>query len=188
MHPTARRRPRNGTRSASPREDGPTASCAFDRLVLAVSRLFQQPGGRYIFAGGVNHRIPVTHTLKPRGRHIERTGSSGMASHQQLLYHIVFSTKERRPLLDDRDFCETVWSYMAGTASNLGGHALRIGGYIDHAIYCSAFQPKSPSLILCGNSRQVQASISTSRKKSVGHFIGKMATAHLRLAVRRWMP
>ena len=56
-----------------------------------------------------------------------------MASHQQLLYHIVFSTKERRPLLEDRDFRATVWSYMAGTASNLGGHALRIGGYIDHA-------------------------------------------------------
>ena len=56
-----------------------------------------------------------------------------MASHQQLLYHIVFSTKERRPLLEDADFRESVWSYMAGTVSNLGGHALRIGGYIDHA-------------------------------------------------------
>lgn len=55
-----------------------------------------------------------------------------MASHQQLLYHIVFSTKERRPFLEDHDFRETVWSYMAGTASNLDGHALRIGGYIDH--------------------------------------------------------
>ena len=56
-----------------------------------------------------------------------------MASHQQLLYHIVFSTKERRPFLEDTDFRQGVWSYMAGTASNIGGHALRIGGYIDHA-------------------------------------------------------
>lgn len=56
-----------------------------------------------------------------------------MASHQQLLYHIVFSTKERRPLLQDDEFREHVWSYMAGVTSNLGGHALRNGGYYDHA-------------------------------------------------------
>ena len=56
-----------------------------------------------------------------------------MASHQQLLYHIVFSTKERRLLLKDDEFRTHVWSYMAGVTSNLGGHALRIGGYFDHA-------------------------------------------------------
>ena len=56
-----------------------------------------------------------------------------MSSHQQLLYHIVFSTKERRPLLRDDLFRENVWRYMAGVASNLEGHALRIGGYYEHA-------------------------------------------------------
>ena len=56
-----------------------------------------------------------------------------MSSHQQLLYHIVFSTKERRPLLRDDDFRESVWTYMAGIASNLQGHTLLVGGYFDHA-------------------------------------------------------
>jgi REP element-mobilizing transposase RayT len=56
-----------------------------------------------------------------------------MASHQQLLYHIVFSTKERRPFLQDEDFRNIVWRYMAGVASNLQGHALRVGGFFDHA-------------------------------------------------------
>ena len=56
-----------------------------------------------------------------------------MASHQQLLYHIVFSTKERRLLLREDDFRDSVWRYMAGIASNLQGHALRIGGFYDHA-------------------------------------------------------
>jgi putative transposase len=56
-----------------------------------------------------------------------------MSTHQQLLYHIIFSTKERRQLLKDDPFRDSVWSYMAGIASNLEGHALRIGGYIDHA-------------------------------------------------------
>ena len=56
-----------------------------------------------------------------------------MAAHQQLLYHVVFSTKERRPLLQDDQFREGVWAYMAGVARNLDGFAIRIGGYYDHA-------------------------------------------------------
>ncbi len=56
-----------------------------------------------------------------------------MASHHQLIYHIVFSTKERRPLLRDDDFREDVWRYMSGTVCNLEGEALRVGGYFDHA-------------------------------------------------------
>jgi REP element-mobilizing transposase RayT len=56
-----------------------------------------------------------------------------MAAHQQLLYHVVFSTKERRPLLKNEAFRDHVWRYMAGVARNLEGHALRVGGYIDHA-------------------------------------------------------
>jgi putative transposase len=31
------------------------------------------------------------------------------------------------------DFRMDVWRYMAGVASNLHGHALRVGGYFDHA-------------------------------------------------------
>ena len=56
-----------------------------------------------------------------------------MAAHHQLLYHIVFSTKERRPFLQDDSFREDVWAYMAGVAKNLDGFAIRIGGYHDHA-------------------------------------------------------
>ena len=56
-----------------------------------------------------------------------------MASHQHLLYHIVFSTKERRLLLKDDAFREEVWAYMAGVCKNLEGFAVRIGGYFDHA-------------------------------------------------------
>lgn len=56
-----------------------------------------------------------------------------MAAHQQLLYHIVSSTKERRPLLQNDQFREHVWAYMAGVARNLDGFAIRIGGYYDHA-------------------------------------------------------
>jgi REP element-mobilizing transposase RayT len=56
-----------------------------------------------------------------------------MAAHQQLLYHIVFSTKSRKPLLQQDDFRQDTWSYMAGIVKNLDGFALNIGGYHDHA-------------------------------------------------------
>ena len=55
-----------------------------------------------------------------------------MTTHQQLLYHVVFSTKGRRPYLQNQQFRERVFSYMAATAKGLGGFAYRIGGYADH--------------------------------------------------------
>ena len=57
-----------------------------------------------------------------------------MAAHQQLLYHFVFSTKERRELLKGDEFRDSVWAYMAGIAKNLNGFAIRIGGYYDDAL------------------------------------------------------
>jgi REP element-mobilizing transposase RayT len=56
-----------------------------------------------------------------------------MAAHQQLLCHIVFSVKDRRPLLQDDELREATWAYMAGIAKNLYGFALKIGGFYDHA-------------------------------------------------------
>ena len=56
-----------------------------------------------------------------------------MSSHHQLLYHIVFSTKERQPLLRNDNLRDDVWRYMAGVASNLEGDALQVGGYFDHS-------------------------------------------------------
>ena len=55
-----------------------------------------------------------------------------MSTHQQLLYHVVFSTKNRKPYLTD-GFREEVWAYMAGIAKDLEGFALKVGGYYEHA-------------------------------------------------------
>ncbi len=54
-----------------------------------------------------------------------------MSTHQQLLYHIVFSTKRRRPWLTE-DIREPLFAYMAGTCRELGGFAIRVGGFIEH--------------------------------------------------------
>jgi putative transposase len=55
-----------------------------------------------------------------------------MSTHQQLLYHIVFSTKCRRRWLTD-GFRESVFAYMAGTTKTLNGFAIKVGGFYDHA-------------------------------------------------------
>ena len=56
-----------------------------------------------------------------------------MSAHHQLLYHIVFSTKHRSPLLRDDVFRNDTWRYMAGVVKNIDGFPLKIGGYYDHA-------------------------------------------------------
>jgi len=54
-----------------------------------------------------------------------------MSTHQQLLYHIVFSIKNRQRSLTD-GFREKVFAYMAGTAQELNGFAIKVGGFYDH--------------------------------------------------------
>jgi REP element-mobilizing transposase RayT len=55
-----------------------------------------------------------------------------MSTHQQLLYHIIFSTKNRQRWLTD-SFRENVAAYIAGAAKELSGFAIKIGGFYDHA-------------------------------------------------------
>ncbi len=54
-----------------------------------------------------------------------------MSTHQQLLYHVVFSTKNRKRTLAD-GFREEVFAYMAGTATKLECFAIKVGGFYDH--------------------------------------------------------
>jgi putative transposase len=91
-----------------------------------------------------------------------------MASHQQLLYHIVFNTKDRRPSLQDDDFRDSVWRYMAGVASNLRGQALRVGGYFDHAHLLLSIPAK---IAVADFVRQLKASISKQiNEERASHF------------------
>jgi putative transposase len=51
----------------------------------------------------------------------------------RVLIHIVFSTKERRPWLKDRDLCERLYAYMATVLRNeVDSPAIIINGYEDH--------------------------------------------------------
>ena len=52
-------------------------------------------------------------------------------THHQLIYHIVFSTKNRKPYLQPQTQ-ERVFEYMGGTVRGMSGIPLRIGGWVDH--------------------------------------------------------
>lgn len=48
-----------------------------------------------------------------------------------LLTHVVFSTKERRPAID-AELMPRLFAYLGGIVRELGGKALAIGGVADH--------------------------------------------------------
>jgi putative transposase len=52
-------------------------------------------------------------------------------SHTNLLYHIVFATKDRAPFISPA-FSPRLHEYLAGTVRGLGGFALEINGVADH--------------------------------------------------------
>ena len=53
------------------------------------------------------------------------------SSYTNLLYHIVFSTKNRKPLIRD-DFQEELYRYIGGIIRAEGGIQLEIGGAANH--------------------------------------------------------
>ena len=52
-------------------------------------------------------------------------------SYTNLLYHMVFSTKDRQLLIDE-DLRPRLYDYLGGTIRGMGGVALGIGGVADH--------------------------------------------------------
>jgi putative transposase len=61
-------------------------------------------------------------------------------SYTNLLYHIVFSTKERRPLITPGRQGE-LYEYIGGTIRGLGGISLAIGGIEDHLHLLAKLRP-----------------------------------------------
>jgi putative transposase len=50
----------------------------------------------------------------------------------QIFVHLVFSTKQRQPFLDDRDLREEMHRYLGGTCNALDCPVLSVGGVADH--------------------------------------------------------
>ena len=63
-------------------------------------------------------------------------------TYYQLLYHLVWSTKERRPSITI-DLQNRLYEYMGGTFRSLKCFPLLIGGMPDHVHLCVEVPPKN---------------------------------------------
>jgi putative transposase len=61
-------------------------------------------------------------------------------SFTNLIYHIVFSTKNRQPLITD-DVKSRLFDYIGGTIRKQGGIALAINGMSEHVHVLAKFRP-----------------------------------------------
>jgi REP element-mobilizing transposase RayT len=61
-------------------------------------------------------------------------------SYTNLLYHIVFSTKDRRPLITP-DYEVRLYDYIGGTIRSLGGISLDLNGTADHLHLLAKLRP-----------------------------------------------
>lgn len=61
-------------------------------------------------------------------------------TYSNLIYHIVFSTKQRLPLIDDQ-WKEELYRYVGGIIRAEGGVLLEIGGIADHVHILAKFKP-----------------------------------------------
>ena len=61
-------------------------------------------------------------------------------SYTNLLFHIIFGTKERRPLIDV-DFEPRLYEYIGGTIRGLKATSLEIGGVEDHVHILTKLPP-----------------------------------------------
>ncbi len=69
-------------------------------------------------------------------------------SYTNLLYHTVFSTKDRRPLITD-SYQPRLYDYIGGTVRKLGGISLELNGTEDHVHLLAKLRPdKSLSDVL----------------------------------------
>jgi putative transposase len=61
-------------------------------------------------------------------------------SHTNLLYHIVYATKERAPLIT-QTLRPRLHEYLGGTVRGLGGIALEVNGTSDHVHVLAKLRP-----------------------------------------------
>jgi len=78
-------------------------------------------------------------------------------SHSSLLFHCVFATKNRKPLIKD-EIQPRLWAYMGGIAKTNGITAVSIGGTRDHVHLLLSLHPMMPiakaiQLIKAGSSK-----------------------------------
>jgi len=98
------------------------------------------------------------------------------------LFHVVFSTKERRAIIKQP---EALWAYIAGTARNLDYEPVAIGGTENHVHMLL----RLPAQVAVAEATQKLKSNSSRWLGRMGRGLdGSTGMGHLRLVRRMWMP
>ena len=79
-----------------------------------------------------------------------------MSTYTQILYHVVFSTKNREPVLSS-DRREDLFRYIWGIIKNKQGHLYRINAMLDHVHILMSLHP---TLRLADLVREIKTSTS----------------------------
>lgn len=91
-------------------------------------------------------------------------------SYTNLLYHLVFSTKNRQPLIDQA-WRLRLYEYLGGTIRGLGGIAMEIGGIADHVhILAKLRQDRAVAEVLRDLKANSSGWINESRLRPSGRF------------------
>jgi len=104
-------------------------------------------------------------------------------SYINLLYHIIFSTKDRRPFLTDL-YQARLYDYIGGTIRGLAGISLELNGTEDHVHLLTKLRP---DIALSDVLRDLKANASGWMHdvfRSSGIFPGSAVTVRLRLVNR----
>ena len=62
------------------------------------------------------------------------------STYSNLIYHIVFATKGRAPLIEE-EWIDRLHRYLAGTVNAMSGRALEVGGIADHVHLLVVLKP-----------------------------------------------
>jgi putative transposase len=85
-----------------------------------------------------------------------------MSSYRQLLYHLVFRTKDSTPTIK-QDNVDQLYAYISGVVKNKNSHLYRINGIQNHLLIITDLHP---SIALADFMREVKASSSLWMKNS----------------------
>lgn len=88
-------------------------------------------------------------------------------TYTDLLYHIVFSTKERFPFIT-KELQSNLYKYIGGTVRGLGGSMVEIGGIADHVHLLVRLKP---TMAISNTLRDLKTNSSVwAKEKTNGYF------------------
>jgi len=91
--------------------------------------------------------------------------------------HIIFSTKNRHPFIDD-EIKDELFRYIGGICKNLECHPIIVGGYKDHVHILCMLSRKVALMKLVEKIKAYSSKWIKSKGRNIKSSIGKMGMEH----------